>query len=45
MRSKLSGHYMFQNERALRRLSLCDECRVVDIAQDPQALDGQIRQY
>jgi ferredoxin len=44
MRSQLSGHTMFQNERALRRLSLCDECRVVDIAQDPQALDGQIRQ-
>ncbi|MES9929949.1 MAG: 4Fe-4S dicluster domain-containing protein [Candidatus Thiodiazotropha sp. 6PDIVS] len=44
MRSKLSGHYMFQSERALRRLSLCDECRVVDIAQDPEALDGQVRQ-
>ncbi|MES9942519.1 MAG: 4Fe-4S binding protein [Candidatus Thiodiazotropha sp. 6PLUC2] len=44
MRSKLSGHYMFQSERALRRLTLCDECRVVDIAQDPEALDGQIRQ-
>ncbi len=44
MRSRLSGHYMFQSERAIRRLSLCDECRVVDIAQDPDAMDGQIRQ-
>ena len=48
MRSKLKGHYMFQSERALRRLSLCDECRVADIVQDPEAiqgdLDGQIRQ-
>ncbi|MCG7931694.1 MAG: 4Fe-4S binding protein [Candidatus Thiodiazotropha weberae] len=44
MRSRLSDHYMFQNERAIRRLSLCDECRVVDIAQDPDAMDGQIRQ-
>jgi ferredoxin len=44
MQSRLSGHYMFQSERAIRRLSLCDECRVVDIAQDPDAMDGQIRQ-
>ncbi|MCU7886130.1 MAG: 4Fe-4S binding protein, partial [Candidatus Thiodiazotropha sp. (ex Lucinoma annulata)] len=48
MRNKLKGHYMFQSERALKRLTLCDSCRVVDIVQDPEAiggdLDGQIRQ-
>ncbi|MCU7918596.1 MAG: 4Fe-4S binding protein [Candidatus Thiodiazotropha sp. (ex Epidulcina cf. delphinae)] len=48
MRNKLKGHYMFQNERALKRLTLCDACRVVDIVQDPEAigggLDGEIRQ-
>ncbi|MCU7801606.1 MAG: 4Fe-4S binding protein [Candidatus Thiodiazotropha sp. (ex Lucinoma borealis)] len=48
MRNKLKGHYMFQSERALKRLTLCDSCRVVDIVQDSEAigpdLDGQIRQ-
>jgi ferredoxin len=48
MRSKLKDHYMFQNERALKRLTLCDACRVVDIVQDTEAmggdLDGRYRQ-
>lgn len=48
MLNKLKGHYMFQSERALRRLTLCDECRVIDIVQDPEGIDGgmdgQIRQ-
>ncbi len=48
MMQKLQGHYMFQTERARRRLTLCEDCRVVDIVQDQEAmnsdLDGQIRQ-
>jgi ferredoxin len=48
MRSKLKDHYMFQSERALRRLTLCDSCRVVDIVQDTEAMgdeqDGRFRQ-
>ena len=48
MMNKLQGHYMFQNERALKRLTLCEDCRVVDIVQDQEAMnggiDGQVRQ-
>ncbi|MCG8049012.1 MAG: 4Fe-4S binding protein [Candidatus Thiodiazotropha endolucinida] len=48
MRSRLKDHYMFQSERALKRLTLCDSCRVVDIVQDAEAmggdLDGRLRQ-
>jgi len=35
---KLSGNWMFQSERARRRLTMCDECRVVDVVQDSQAM-------
>ncbi|NNF95510.1 MAG: hypothetical protein HKM94_01125, partial [Halobacteria archaeon] len=38
MLAKLEGHWMFQNERAKRRLMMCEDCRVVDIAQDPEAM-------
>jgi len=38
MLSKLEGHWMFQNERAKRRLMMCDDCRVVDIVQDQEAM-------
>lgn len=38
MISKLSGHYMFQSERAQQRLKMCEDCRVVDIVQDPDAM-------
>ncbi|MET0090571.1 MAG: 4Fe-4S binding protein [Candidatus Thiodiazotropha sp.] len=48
MMQKLQGHYMFQTERARRRLTLCEDCRVVDIVQDQEAMiqgmDDQIRQ-
>ncbi|MEW8027652.1 MAG: 4Fe-4S dicluster domain-containing protein [Candidatus Thiodiazotropha sp.] len=48
MRGRLKDHYMFQSERALKRLTLCDACRVVDIVQDSEAmggeLDGRLRQ-
>ncbi len=35
---KLAGHAMFQNERATRRLQMCDDCRAVDAIQDPDAM-------
>ncbi len=48
MLNKLKGHYMFQTERARRRLTLCEDCRVIDIVQDQDAMmggvDDQIRQ-
>ena len=48
MLGKLQGHAMFQSERAKRRLMLCDDCRVADVVQDPEAMsqgiDGQFRQ-
>ncbi|MEJ2590194.1 MAG: 4Fe-4S binding protein [Candidatus Thiodiazotropha sp.] len=39
MMEKLKGHYMFQNERARRRLTLCEDCRVIDIVQDEEAMN------
>ncbi|MEJ2403462.1 MAG: 4Fe-4S binding protein [Candidatus Thiodiazotropha sp.] len=48
MLNKLKDHYMFQSERGRRRLTLCEDCRVIDIVQDQEAmqggLDDQIRQ-
>ena len=41
MQEKLKDHYMFDSERALNRLKMCEDCRVVDIAQDPEAMGGQ----
>lgn len=41
MNDKLKDHYMFKTERALDRLKMCDDCRVADIVQDPEALNGQ----
>ncbi len=32
---KLSGHYMFSDERAMSRLKMCSDCRVIDMAEDP----------
>ena len=39
MLAKLEGHWMFQDERAKRRLMMCEDCRVVDVVQDPQAME------
>ena len=41
MQDKLKDHYMFGNQRALDRLKMCDDCRVADIVQDPEAMGGQ----
>lgn len=34
---KLSGHSMFADERSLNRLKMCDDCRVKDMMEDPNA--------
>jgi ferredoxin len=36
--SRLEGNPMFQTDRARRRLQMCEDCRVIDIAQDDQAM-------
>ncbi len=41
MQDKLKGHYMFESERARNRLKMCEDCRVVDVVQDPEAMGGQ----
>jgi len=41
MQEKLKDHYMFSNARALDRLKMCEDCRVVDIVEDPEAFKGQ----
>ena len=38
MTRKLSGHHMFQSERAKQRLLMCEDCRVVDVVQDEDAM-------
>lgn len=37
MTEKLAGHWMFQNEKAVRRLRLCGDCRVRDMFEDDAA--------
>ena len=39
MLAKLEGHWMFESERARRRLKMCQDCRTVDALQDPTAMD------
>lgn len=34
---KLSGHYMFTDDRATNRLKMCGDCRVKDMMDDPNA--------
>jgi hypothetical protein len=31
---------MFNSTRAMDRLKMCEDCRVVDIVQDPEAMKG-----
>ena len=38
MTKKLAGHYMFSSERARQRLLMCEECRVIDVVQDEDAM-------
>ncbi len=41
MQEKLKDHHMFGTQRALDRLKMCDDCRVADVVQDPEAMGGQ----
>jgi len=34
MRDKLKGHWMFQKPEAVRRLEMCEDCRVKDMFKD-----------
>lgn len=42
MNHALHDHWMFQNPRAKQRLRMCEQCRVVDMAQDPEAMEVQM---
>jgi ferredoxin len=47
MQKKLGQHPMFQSQRARDRLLMCEECRVVDVVQDVDAMgaDMESRQH
>lgn len=38
MLEKLSSHQMFQSERSKQRLKMCEDCRVIDVVQDAEAM-------
>jgi ferredoxin len=38
MVAKLAGHWMFTDDNAMRRLKMCEDCRVVDIVQDEEMM-------
>jgi len=38
MTKKLAGHSMFKSERAIERLMMCEDCRVIDVVQDEDAM-------
>jgi len=40
--SKLSGHTMFQSDRAKQRLKMCEDCRVIDAVQDVDAMQAAL---
>lgn len=43
--SKLSGHWMYQDDRARKRVMMCEECRLADVVQDQEAMTkGQLPQ-
>ena len=42
MMQRLQGHWMFQDERARQRLMMCEDCRVIDAVQDPEAMQAGI---
>lgn len=37
---KLTGHAMFQTDRARRRVKMCEDCRVVDAVQDADTMQS-----
>ena len=39
MMTKLTGHWMFEDNNSKRRLKMCEDCRVMDIFKDEQGID------
>lgn len=37
MQARLTGHWMFDNDRSLRRLKMCEVCRIGDIWEEEQS--------
>ncbi len=37
MQTKLAGHWMFESDKAMRRLKMCEDCRVKDMFSDAEA--------
>ena len=44
MMAKLEGHWMFSDERSRQRLMMCEDCRVVDVVQDQDMMDRDLKQ-
>jgi Fe-S-cluster-containing hydrogenase component 2 len=44
MMAKLEGHWMFTDERSRQRLKMCEDCRVVDVVQDQDIMDRDLKQ-
>jgi len=42
MQKKLGQHPMFQSQRSRERLLMCDDCRVVDVVQDADAMGADM---
>ena len=45
MTERLKGHWMFSDERAMRRLQMCEDCRVVDVVQDESAMQAGLNPF
>lgn len=39
MQAKLSDHWMFKDDKAVRRLKMCEDCRVKDIFENESGID------
>lgn len=39
MQAKLSGHWMFEDDKSMRRLKMCEDCRVKDIFESESGID------
>ena len=44
MMAKLEGHWMFSDERSRQSLMMCEDCRVVDVVQDQDMMDRDLKQ-
>lgn len=40
MHNALQGHWMYRDERSRQRLKMCDQCRVVDMTGDAEAMSA-----